>query len=150
MAQSKWTRRGLIAGGSAVVIGGAAAALRNGSGPGMNFSSADSRTLVRGNGAEPDTLDPQKASGTWENNIIGDMFIGLMTDGANGEAIPGMADGYSVSLDGLTYTFKLGDHVWSDGTPVTAHDYVYSFRRIADPKTAAQYVSILYPMKNMQ
>jgi len=150
MEQSKWTRRGLIAGGTLVVIGGAAAALKSSSGPGMNLSHADANTLIRGNGAEPDTLDPQKASGTWENNIIGDMFIGLMTDGANGEAIPGTADGYSVSPDGLTYTFKLGDHAWSDGTPVTAHDYVYSFRRIADPKTAAQYVSILYPMKNMQ
>jgi len=99
MEQSKWTRRGLIAGGTLVVIGGAAAALKSSSGPGMNLSHADANTLIRGNGAEPDTLDPQKASGTWENNIIGDMFIGLMTDGANGEAIPGMADGYSVSPD---------------------------------------------------
>ena len=150
MKQSKWTRRGLIAGGSAVVIGGAAAALSHGSGPGMNFSHADSRTLVRGNGAEPDTLDPHKASGNWENNIIGDMFIGLMTEGPGGEAIPGTAESFSASSDGLTYAFKLRDHNWSDGTPVTAHDYVYSFRRIASPKTAAQYVSILYPIKNMQ
>lgn len=150
MAQSKWTRRGLIAGGSAVVIGGAAAALRSGPGPGMNFSSADSRTLVRGNGAEPDTLDPHKASGNWENNIIGDMFIGLMADGPGGEAVPGTAESFTQSADGLTYTFKLREHNWSDGTPVTAHDFVYSFRRIANPKTAAQYVSILYPMKNMQ
>jgi len=110
MAQSKWTRRGLIAGGSAVVIGGAAAALRSGSGPGMNFSSADSRTLVRGNGAEPDTLDPHKASGNWENNIIGDMFIGLMTDGPSGEAVPGTAESFTQSADGLTYTFKLREH----------------------------------------
>ena len=150
MTQSKWTRRGLIAGGSAIVIGGAAAALKNSSGPRMNFSHADARAFVRGNGAEPDTLDPHKASGNWENNIIGDMFIGLMTDGPSGEAVPGTAQSYSVSQDGLTYTFKLRDHTWSDGTPVTAHDYVYSFRRIANPKTAAQYVSILYPMKNMQ
>jgi oligopeptide transport system substrate-binding protein len=150
MTQSKWTRRGLIAGGSAIVIGGAAAALKNSSGPRMNFSHADARAFVRGNGAEPDTLDPHKASGNWENNIIGDMFIGLMTDGPGGEAVPGTAESYSVSQDGLTYTFKLRDHTWSDGTPVTAHDYVYSFRRIANPKTAAQYVSILYPMKNMQ
>lgn len=116
----------------------------------MNFSHADARTFVRGNAAEPDTLDPHKASGTWENNIIGDMFIGLMTDGPGGEAVPGTAESLAASPDGLTYTFKLRDHRWSDGKAVTAHDYVYSFRRIADPKTAAQYVSILYPMKNMQ
>ncbi|MGZ5937278.1 MAG: peptide ABC transporter substrate-binding protein [Rhizomicrobium sp.] len=150
MAQSKWTRRGLMASGTAVAIGGVAYALKGKSGPGMNFSHADARMLTRGNGAEPDTLDPHKASGNWENNIIGDMFIGLMTDGADGEPVPGAAESFTMSADGLTYTFKLRDHTWSDGVPVTAHDYVYSFRRIADPKTAAQYVSILYPMKNMQ
>ncbi len=116
----------------------------------MNFSHADSRTLVRGNGAEPDTLDPHKASGNWENNIIGDMFIGLMTDAPDAGAIPGAAQSFTVSPDGLVYTFTLRDHVWSDGRPVTAHDFVFSYRRMADPKTAAQYVSILYPLKNME
>ena len=150
MAQSKWTRRAPMASGTAVAIGGVAYALKGKSGPGMNFSRADARTLTRGNGAEPDTLIPHKASGNWENNIIGDMFIGLMTDGVDGEPVPGAAESFTMSADGLIYTFKLRDHTWSDGVPATAHDYVYSFRRIADPKTAAQYVSILYPMKNMQ
>jgi len=150
MEQSRWTRRGVMAGGTAVAIGGAAYALKGKSGPGMNFSRADASTLTRGNGAEPDTLDPHKASGNWENNIIGDMFIGLMTDAADSRPVPGAAESFTASADGLTYTFRLRDHVWSDGTPVTAHDYVYSFRRMANPKTAAQYVSILYPVKNMQ
>ncbi|MBS0472220.1 MAG: peptide ABC transporter substrate-binding protein [Proteobacteria bacterium] len=115
-----------------------------------SFSTADARTLNRGNGAEPDTLDPHKASGNWENNIIGDMFIGLMTDAADGSAMEGAAESFTASPDGLVYTFKLRNHVWSDGVPVTAHDFVYSYRRMADPKTAAQYVSILYPIKNME
>jgi oligopeptide transport system substrate-binding protein len=136
--------------GAAVVAAGGAYALKGNSGPGMKVSSADAHTRFRGNGAEPDTLDPHKASGNWENNIIGDMFLGLMTDGANAEAVPGAAESFTVSSDGLTYTFKLRDHNWSDGKPVTASDYVFSFRRMANPKTAAQYVSILYPMKNMQ
>jgi oligopeptide transport system substrate-binding protein len=139
-----------MASGAALAIGGGAYALKGKSGPGMNFSHSDPTVLARGNGAEPDTLDPHKASGNWENNIIGDMFIGLMTDGPDGEAVPGTAESLSASADGLTYRFKLREHVWSDGKPVTAHDYVYSFRRMANPKTAAQYVSILYPMKNMQ
>lgn len=139
-----------MAGGTAVAVGGAAYALKGKSGPGMNFSRADASTLSRGNGAEPDTLDPHKASGNWEGNIIGDMFVGLMTDGPNAEAVPGAAESFTASADGLTYTFKLRDHTWSDGKPVTAHDYVFSYRRVANPKTAAQYVSILYPMKNMQ
>ena len=115
-----------------------------------NLSTADARTLNRGNGAEPDTIDPHKASGNWENNIVGDMFIGLMTDAPDAGAMPGAAESYTVSPDGLVYIFKLRDHVWSDGKKVTAHDFVFSYRRMADPKTAAQYVSILYPMKNMQ
>jgi oligopeptide transport system substrate-binding protein len=116
----------------------------------MILSTADGRTLFRGNGAEPDTIDPHKASGNWENNIIGDMFVGLMTDAADASAMPGAAESHSVSPDGLVHTFRLRDHVWSDGAPVTAHDFVYSFRRVADPRTAAQYATILYPLKNMQ
>jgi oligopeptide transport system substrate-binding protein len=140
----------VVAGGTMAVIGGGAYGLKGKGGPGMTFPSADARTLLRGNGAEPDTLDPHKASGNWEGNIIGDMFIGLMTDATDGRAIPGAAESFGVSDDGLVYTFKIRDHLWSDGTPVTAHDWVFSFRRLADPKTAAQYVSILYPVKNMQ
>jgi oligopeptide transport system substrate-binding protein len=141
---NRWTRRGLLLGGAA--LGLSACGQRAGS---RNFSLSDGKTLNRGNGAEPDTIDPHKASGNWENNIIGDMFIGLMTDAADGSAMAGAAESYTASPDGLTYTFKLRDHLWSDGVPVTAHDFVYSYRRMADPRTAAQYVSILYPMKNM-
>ncbi len=150
MEKSSWTRRALMAGGTIVAIGGIASALRGKSGPGMTFSTADARTFHRGNGAEPDTLDPHKASGNWENNIIGDMFLGLMTDAPDGRAVFGAAESFTASADGLVYTFKLRDHSWSDGVPVTANDFVYSFRRIANPKTAAQYVSILYPMANME
>lgn len=147
--QGKWTRRGLMAGGAAAVIGGGAYALKGKGGPGMLLPSGDGRTLSRGNGAEPDTIDPHKASGNWENNIIGDMFIGLMTDAADASAIPGAAESFTVSPDGLVYTFTLRPHAWSDGVPVTAHDFVYAFRRVADPRTAAQYATILYPIRNM-
>jgi oligopeptide transport system substrate-binding protein len=140
----------VVAGGTMALVGGGAYALKGKGGPGMTFPSADAHTLFRGNGAEPDTLDPHKASGNWENNIIGDMFLGLMTEASDASAVPGAAESIAVSGDGLVYTFKIRDHLWSDGTPVTAHDWVYSFRRMADPRTAAQYVSILYPVKNMQ
>ena len=132
------------------MVSGLAAGLAGCGSKARNLSTADARTLNRGNGAEPDTIDPHKASGNWENNIIGDMFIGLMTDAPDAGAILGAAESYTVSPDGLVYTFTLRDHVWSDGKKVTAHDFVFSYRRMADPRTAAQYVSILYPMKNMQ
>ena len=107
--------------------------------------------LRRANGAEPDTLDPHKASGTWEANILGDMLIGLMTEDVKGEPTFGSAVSYTVSKDGLLYTFKLRpDMTWSDGVPLTADDFVFAFQRILDPKTAARYASLIYPIKNAQ
>ena len=99
---------------------------------------------------EPKTLDPHGVSGTWENYIVGDAFMGLLTDAADAKPIPGAAESWTISDDGLTYTFKLRDHKWSDGTPVTAEDFVYSWRRLLDPATAAEYASIMYPVKNAE
>lgn len=153
MAQSNpnlVTRRVALAAGAVAAAGIGAFAFRGKSARGFTLSTADSKTLNRGNGAEPDTLDPHKAQGQWEYNIIGDMFMGLTTEDAAGNPTLGAAESYSATEDGLTYRFKIRDHDWSDGKPVTAHDFVYSFRRIADPKFAAQYVSILYPIRNME
>ncbi len=103
----------------------------------------------RGNFAEPSSLDPHRISGTWESHIGRDLFLGLMTDSAEGEPIYGAATAYEVSEDGLTWTWTMREgHQWSDGTPVTAHDFVFAYRRIMDPATAAEYASILYPIKN--
>jgi len=105
----------------------------------------------RGNASEPDTLDPHLASGTWENNIIGDLFLGLTTEDAAARPIPGVAESWTTSADGLTWTFKLRKGmVWSDGVPIKASDVVFGFRRILDPKTAAKYASILYIVKNAE
>lgn len=144
------SRRRLLAGGAvAILAGGSAYALRGGARM-QRRPAADGKTLNRGNGAEPGTLDPHMSGGSWEYNIIADMFVGLMTQDAAGNAIFGAAESFSPSEDGLTYTFKLRDHTWSDGVKVTAHDFVYSFRRLLDPKTAADHPDILYPLKNAE
>ncbi len=101
-----------------------------------------------GNGAEPLTLDPHHAQSTWENNIIGDLIVGLTTEDENGVPIPAAAEKWEQSKDGLTWTFQIRDHQWSDGTPVTAEDFVYAWRRMLDPKTAASYAYYLYLIKN--
>lgn len=106
--------------------------------------TADMPTLNRGISAKVDTLDPHRSSAQWENIIIGDMIIGLTTHDKDGTPINGMADSWEVSEDGTVWTFKLGDYVWSDGVPVTAHDFVYAMRRIQDPALASQYSSLLY------
>lgn len=146
---SAMTRRGVLgAGGVAAAVAGTAFALR-GSGQGRH-AQVDPRTLHRGNRAEPDTIDPHLATSQYEYEIVGDAFVGLMTENAASDPIPGAALGYDVSADGLVYTFKLRPHQWSDGTPVTAQDFVYSFRRVLSPKLASQCAAVLYPIRNAE
>jgi oligopeptide transport system substrate-binding protein len=104
--------------------------------------------LNRGNGAEPKSLDPALIDGIWEAQISGDMLLGLTTEDAESKPIPGAAESWETSADGLTWTFHLREHTWSDGVPVTAEDFVSAWGRLLDPKTAAPYAYYLYPIKN--
>ncbi|MGB3389019.1 MAG: peptide ABC transporter substrate-binding protein [Pseudaminobacter sp.] len=105
----------------------------------------------RGNSADPESLDPHKTSTVYEAHILRDLFEGLVMQDQNAEMIPGAAESWTVSDDGTIYTFKLRqDAVWSDGSPVTAEDFVYAFRRLEDPATAAEYASMLYVVKNAE
>ncbi|RKE85453.1 peptide ABC transporter substrate-binding protein [Rhizobium sp. AG855] len=107
--------------------------------------------LHRGNAGEPQTLDYAHISIDIEGFVVRDMFEGLTIFNAKGEVVPGTAESWTVSDDDLTYTFKIRDNAnWSDGTPVTAEDFVFSMRRLEDPKTAAEYAGILYPIKNAE
>src|SRR5258708_3865505 len=106
--------------------------------------------LNRGNAAEPLSIDPHHAQGNWEANIIGDLLVGLTTEDADGNPIPGAAERWEESEAGKTWTFHLRDHQWSDGRPVTAQDFLYAWRRILDPKTASTYAYFLYLIKNAE
>ncbi len=135
---------------SRALLGIAAAAMLALSACGGSGGSAEGQ-FRRGIGANPDSVDPHKAQGTWENDVIGDMFIGLFTDDAKAQPIPGIAESWEVSEDQLTWTFKLRQTQWSDGTPLTAHDFVYSLRRLVDPSTlGAVYASVQFTIKNAQ
>lgn len=98
--------------------------------------------LNRGNGAEPETMDPQKSTGVTEANIQYEVFEGLTTYTPDGQVTPGVAEKWDISDDGKTYTFYLRDSKWSNGDPVTAADFVYSFQRLVDPAIAADYAPI--------
>jgi oligopeptide transport system substrate-binding protein len=115
---------------------------------GGNGNGDDAAVLRRGISAKVDTLDPHRSSAKWENIVIADMIVGLMTITPDRTVIPGVAESWETSEDGLTWTFKLRESQWSDGEPVTADDFVYAFRRIQNPEIASQYSSLLYIVKN--
>lgn len=95
-------------------------------------------TLVRANGADPETLDPQKAQTNTSAAILYDLYEGLLSETQSNTPAPGVAKSWTVSQDGKVYTFHLRDDAkWSNGMPVTAEDFVYSFQRAVDPKTAS-------------
>jgi oligopeptide transport system substrate-binding protein len=105
----------------------------------------------RGNGAEPGTLDPHRATGVPESHIFRDLFETLTTNAANGRTMPGAAERWSGTEDGLTYTFILrADGKWSNGEPVTAEDFVFSFRRLVDPATASRFAWLAKPLVNAE
>jgi oligopeptide transport system substrate-binding protein len=112
---------------------------------------AESATINIHNGGDPASLDPQRLSGDWENRIAGDIFEGLVQHDINAEPIAGQAESWTLSDDKTVYTFKLRDGIkWTDGTPVTAGDFVFAFQRLMDPKKAAKYAYLQYPIKNAE
>jgi oligopeptide transport system substrate-binding protein len=103
-------------------------------------------------GAEPETIDPSISSGQPAGRVIRNIFEGLVTnDPFELHAVPGVAESWETSSDGLTWTFHLReDAVWSDGKALTTHDFVYSWERLLNPKTAARYANMLYPVANAE
>ncbi|MBF7096461.1 peptide ABC transporter substrate-binding protein [Alkalibacter mobilis] len=113
-----------------------------------NGDDAQPKILRTNNSSEPGSLDPALAQGTHESWVLDHVFEGLMKKSQTGEVVPGMAESYKMSDDGLTYTFKIRDDVkWSNGEPVTAHDFEYSWKRALDPETAAYYSYQFYYIK---
>jgi oligopeptide transport system substrate-binding protein len=105
----------------------------------------------RSSAGDPETLDPQKTQTVTEADLLRDLFEGLVIHNAKGEVVSGAAESWTISGDGKTYTFKLRTNAkWSNGDPVVANDFVYSFRRIMNPATGAKYANILYPILNAE
>jgi oligopeptide transport system substrate-binding protein len=115
--------------------------------PSTSAAPGIATTLTRGNGPEPDTLDPQRARTEGALNILRDLFEGLTAVGADGSPVPAAAASWDVSSDGLLYTFHLREGLrWSNGDGVVAEDFVAGMRRLVDPATASQYAQMLDPV----
>ncbi len=106
--------------------------------------------IRRSEWGEPESIDPQLTEGEVERRVQLDLFEGLTAFAADGTLTPGAADRWDVSADGKTYLFHLRPGlIWSNGDALTAEDFVYSFRRAADPKTRSPYTTVLSPIVGM-
>ncbi|CAM7665203.1 oligopeptide ABC transporter substrate-binding protein OppA [Leclercia adecarboxylata] len=135
------TKKSLVAAGilTALIAGNVAMAADVPAG----VQLAEKQTLVRNNGAEVQSLDPHKIEGVPESNVNRDLFEGLLVTDVDGHPVAGVAEKWE-NKDFKVWTFHLRkDAKWSDGSPVTAQDFVYSWQRLADPNTASPYASYL-------
>ncbi len=105
--------------------------------------------LLRGNGPEPDSLDPQKARSVEAHVVLRDLYECLTSLAKDAGTAPGVAKTWEASPDGLTYTFHLRDNArWSNGDRVTSDDFVFALRRLVDPATASQYAQLIDVVEN--
>ncbi len=109
-------------------------------------------TLLIGNQNEPATLDPQIYDAATDYNVIGALFEGLTNyDEKTATAVPGVAERWDISADGLVYTFHLRANArWSNGDRVTAQDFAWSFRRFLTPALGNSYAYYLYPVRGAE
>ncbi|TCO60411.1 peptide ABC transporter substrate-binding protein [Caldanaerobacter subterraneus] len=104
-------------------------------------------------GEEPPRLDPQTSTDGVSFQVLNAVLEGLVRLGPDEKPQKGsgLAKDWKISEDGLTYTFYLKDNIyWSDGNPITAYDFEYSWKRALDPKTASDYAYIMFPIKNAE
>ena len=110
-------------------------------------TAAEGKQLVVQVGPDPETLDPALNSTIDGGEMLIHSFETLLTLDENNEVIPGQAESWEQSEDGMTWTFHLREGLkWSDGSDLTAEDFVYSWQRMADPATAAPYAETLLGM----
>ncbi len=119
----------------------------NNSGTTQDENKASEKQLAVQIGPDPETIDPALNSAVDGGNMILHSHETLLIIDKDNQIAPGQAESYTVSDDGLTWTFKLREGLkWSDGTPLTAKDFVYSWKRVTDPMVAAPYAETVLSM----
>jgi oligopeptide transport system substrate-binding protein len=135
------TRRQLLLATPAAALALGACADRD---PAKDAAGKIQAVLLRGNGPDPDSLDPHKARSMEAMVVLRDTFEGLTRLDKNAAPVAAAAEGWTVSDDGRIYTFKLrANQHWSNGDPLVAADFVAGLRRLVDPATASQYAQVI-------
>ena len=93
-------------------------------------------------------MDTARATDTDSGQVMRNVFEGLYNLGEGNKPVPGVAKSHEVSGDKTKYTFHLRDSKWSNGTPVTAKDFVFAWQRAVDPATASEYAFLFFDIKN--
>jgi oligopeptide transport system substrate-binding protein len=150
---TEWKNKGIsrrlaLGGGAVAVLAAGGAWLSRAGGGQSRHEITPAGVFHRGNVADPGSLDPNLFQSESEQNVLQDLMVGLMTSDPAANPVPGMATSWTTSEDGLTWTFKLREALWSDGVPVTADDFIFSWRRLLDPKFGASYAYFIYCVKN--
>ena len=135
--------KGVLAGVVTISLGMLLAACGNGNS--SSKSAAQSGTLNLSTTAPLDTIDISKSTGFGQTGNVFESFYRL---GKNGKPTAGLAKTGTVSKDGKTWTFKIRDSKWSNGDPIVAQDFVYSWKRSLNPKTASPYAYLFSGVKN--
>ena len=132
----------LVSAGLVVACGGGTTA------PSLNLAPPDKQILRANDGVEPNSYDPTQQTYTYEAAVGRNTFESLLKDKADlSDVEPAGAQSYTVSADGLTYTFKLRSGAkWSDGQPVKAKDWVYGYKHFLNPALAAGYVDPFFDL----
>lgn len=135
-----------------LLAGGLTAGCGGGKGGTQVEQATRENIMLVGNGAEPSDIDPQTITGIPERNITVTLFEGLTrVDPTTLDPLPGVAERWTVSPDGLTYTFYLrADAKWSDDRPLTTQDFLNSFRRILTPELGSDNADEMYPVVNAE
>ena len=115
--------------------------------------TADSGKILRVSMAGvPADINPLTSSTAEGSELLGCMYEGLVRQNAEGQILPGsgLAEKWDISEDGKVYTFTLRDATWSDGSPITADQFVYAWEKVLNPATASQYSYMLYVIENAE
>ncbi|GBG93709.1 oligopeptide ABC transporter substrate-binding protein [Ligilactobacillus salitolerans] len=135
--------------GAVVVVAGLALTACGSKSSSSSGNLAEKQVLNWDEASELPSMDPSKATDTISFDMMNNSMEGLYRLGKNSKVEPGLAKSTKVSKDGLTYTFNLRKNdKWSDGDPVVAQDFVYSWRRTLDPKTGSEYAYLFDGVKN--
>lgn len=123
--------------------------------PALGCSRGDPRPATAGKvlrlamAEDPPQLDSTRATDQVSNWVLGHVMEGLTRYGRHGEIVPGVAESWELGETRATFHLR-ADARWADGSPVTAHDFVFAWRTAVDPKTASEYAFILFPVKNAE